>query len=1001
MIKKSYLVLSCALAAWALLAGCSDEIAGPNRAPVANAGLDQVVIVNDTVFLDGGGSFDPDGDKLIYHWKLLVAPGIDAPIAGDDQTGKATFVPNAGGLWLVALVVDDGRLKSEPDIVQVRASECGDCSDGLYCNGVEICVAGKCEPGTPPDCSAFENDCNGSTCDEANNRCVAVPVADGTACTDDDLFCTGPERCQAGVCAGMGNPCTPPADCDEQQDTCGDCGNGVVDNGEQCDPGAPRNDHCCDAGNCSWTLAGEMDPQVFCTGAPECRLDVCDGSGSCTIINVTDGTPCTDDQLFCTGIEECRDGVCTSIGDPCPGGDCNHCNEAGDGCFDPVGAACNGGDDNFCNSTCDGAGNCTGSPVDCPEEDGNACTFPTCIGATGSCTEMCNTGCMILDVNDPGTLGGQTPLAIDICNPGADLSAFVCFSDRNNDGMLLENDFEAGLGQFTSSGSVTLDGAAQNPDTHVPGTQGVKICDKGSVLSAAIDTSNHYDIGFKFSMAAATLSGNKKMIEAAYYNGSVWRTLALAGDGLTPSYQDFFLFLPPDADDNPNLEIRFLVTNPSAAGDCAYVDDVQVVDMPDWSPIQVLLSAGFDSSLAPFSAYDPDGDDDDVERGWYNNDWRVLITDHKDANIYLSQAAQLDTTGVDPYDFLVVSWIWRQEGDLDLGRYVFAEYSVDDGAKWRQLSAIGQGDAPGWYVRYMAVLPCEAVGIPNLRLRFIGPASAENQDNRGMVVDNIKVTELAPTYRVDSFGGFSDAGDGIYNADMSSVTPGTATVICRLGCGPDELWSNEDTVSFAGTTSTFGENDTSSLTNDYRDVTEDVSVLGWERDRNFDQGSDEDGHEVQYWAYLWIRFDISSIPPGATIHAVKLHLYSPWRGGNSWDSDQVYKLAAAGESTPGTGWIETSATWNHYDGTNDWSGGNDGGAGDRGAVLSMLTIPQPVDDRWFTWTLNNDGLIYVQGKLSGTVSFTLYGTVDTYNRQFQASERDDGRRPYLEISYSQ
>jgi len=97
MIKKSYLVLSCALAAWALLAGCSDEIAGPNRAPVANAGLDQVVIVNDTVFLDGGGSFDPDGDKLIYHWKLLVAPGIDAPIAGDDQTGNGGGDGGRGG----------------------------------------------------------------------------------------------------------------------------------------------------------------------------------------------------------------------------------------------------------------------------------------------------------------------------------------------------------------------------------------------------------------------------------------------------------------------------------------------------------------------------------------------------------------------------------------------------------------------------------------------------------------------------------------------------------------------------------------------------------------------------------------------------------------------------------------------------------------------------------------------------------------------------------------
>lgn len=990
---------TCAFVCLVLLAGCSSDTAGPNRAPLANAGADQVVMVNNPVFLDGGGSFDPDGDELTYHWKLLVAPGSDAPITSDEQTGKATFVPDAGGLWLVALVVDDGRLKSEPDIVQVRASECGNCDDGLFCNGVESCLAGQCQPGTPPDCSAFEDDCNGSTCDEANNRCAAVPLADGTACTDDGLFCTGPERCQAGACQGMGNPCTQPADCDELQDTCGDCGNGVVDNGEQCDPGAPRNDHCCDAGSCSWTLAGELDPQLFCSGAPECRLDVCDGSGSCTMIDVTDGTPCTDDQSFCTGIEECRDGVCTSAGDPCPGGDCEHCNEAADSCLDPPGTACNGGDDNFCNSTCDGAGNCTGPPVDCPESDGNACTIPVCIEADGSCTEMCNTGCMILNVDDPGTLGGQTPVSLDLCNPGADLSEFVCFSDRNNDGMLVENDFEAGLGIFTSSGDVTLDGAAQNPDTPAPGTQGVKICNKDSVLSAAIDASNHYGIGFEFSMAAASLSGNKKMIEAAYYNGSVWRTLALAGDGLTQSYQHFFLVLPPDADDNPDLEIRFLVTDPSAAADCGYVDDVRVVDLPQATG-RMLFGAGFDSSLAPFSEDDPDHDD--VERDWYDNDWRVRITDHKDANLYLDQANQIDTRGVDPYDLLVVSWLWRPENNLDIGKYVFAEYSLDDGASWLQLAAIGQASAPGNYVIYSAVLPCGAVGITNLRLRFIGPASADNQDNRGVVIDNVVVAAYTPNDRVDSFTGFIDAGNGIYTADMSSVTPGTATVSCRLGCGPDELWSNEDTLTFPGTTKTFGENDTDSLRNDYQGVTEDVSVVSWDPGGNYDQGSDQDGHEVNHWEYLWLRFDISAIPPGATIHRAKLHLFSTWSGGNWWDNDQVYELAAAAETVPGNGWIETDASWNHYDGSNDWTDGNNGGAHDRGDVLSVLAIPQPLDDRWFAWKLNQAGLSYIQGKLSaGTVGFTLYGTQDTYDRQFQASERDDGRRPYLEISYSQ
>ncbi len=93
MMAVGYLMLG---VAW-LPASCSSDTAGPNRPPVANAGLDQIVVVNDTVFLDGGGSFDPDGDKLIYHWKLLVAPGIDAPIAGDDQTGNGGGDGGRGG----------------------------------------------------------------------------------------------------------------------------------------------------------------------------------------------------------------------------------------------------------------------------------------------------------------------------------------------------------------------------------------------------------------------------------------------------------------------------------------------------------------------------------------------------------------------------------------------------------------------------------------------------------------------------------------------------------------------------------------------------------------------------------------------------------------------------------------------------------------------------------------------------------------------------------------
>tara|TARA_Y100000310_G_scaffold53383_1_gene48969 strand:+ start:1607 stop:3301 length:1695 start_codon:yes stop_codon:yes gene_type:complete len=43
-----------------------DEIT--NVAPIANAGTDQIAYENDTITLDGTGSFDPDGDTINYVW---------------------------------------------------------------------------------------------------------------------------------------------------------------------------------------------------------------------------------------------------------------------------------------------------------------------------------------------------------------------------------------------------------------------------------------------------------------------------------------------------------------------------------------------------------------------------------------------------------------------------------------------------------------------------------------------------------------------------------------------------------------------------------------------------------------------------------------------------------------------------------------------------------------------------------------------------------------------
>ena len=77
------------------------------------------------------------------------------------------------------------------------------CSDGNLCDGVEVCRAGVCQPGTPISC-ADNNPCTTETCDPKAG-CLRTAVANGTPCIDSNL-CNGEETCQSGVCS----PGTPP-----------------------------------------------------------------------------------------------------------------------------------------------------------------------------------------------------------------------------------------------------------------------------------------------------------------------------------------------------------------------------------------------------------------------------------------------------------------------------------------------------------------------------------------------------------------------------------------------------------------------------------------------------------------------------------------------------------------------------------------------------------------------------------------------------------------------
>ncbi|MCK5559949.1 MAG: PKD domain-containing protein, partial [Thermoplasmata archaeon] len=90
-----------------------------NRPPVAKAGSDQNVNVNQTVYFDGSGSYDPDSDPLSYKWDFG-----DGTSTGWQNNSNASHSYNSIGNYTVTLTVDDGILK-DSDICIVHVTSPG------------------------------------------------------------------------------------------------------------------------------------------------------------------------------------------------------------------------------------------------------------------------------------------------------------------------------------------------------------------------------------------------------------------------------------------------------------------------------------------------------------------------------------------------------------------------------------------------------------------------------------------------------------------------------------------------------------------------------------------------------------------------------------------------------------------------------------------------------------------------------------------------------------
>jgi hypothetical protein len=109
----------------ALLAGgCSETQAPPDEIlpPVASAGANQNAPLGQIVTLNGTGSNDPNQLYLQYTWSFINRPaGSNAAIQNRTEP-FAQFVPDADGLYVITLTVNNGH-HADTDTIRVATAD--------------------------------------------------------------------------------------------------------------------------------------------------------------------------------------------------------------------------------------------------------------------------------------------------------------------------------------------------------------------------------------------------------------------------------------------------------------------------------------------------------------------------------------------------------------------------------------------------------------------------------------------------------------------------------------------------------------------------------------------------------------------------------------------------------------------------------------------------------------------------------------------------------------
>ncbi|MFH1437339.1 MAG: hypothetical protein ABIJ56_16665 [Pseudomonadota bacterium] len=221
-----------------------------------------------------------------------------------DGAMRYSMLLSAGFLFAACSLRTGGAMPEDGNVGDVDPdSESRDWTLEIVGDGTGDCAADA-------DCSDGEP-CNGKeTCSEDGLCRAGEPLPDGEDCSSDEV--------DAGVCRdGL---CVPE-----------NCGDGVLDDGEECDDGGSVPDDGCEP-NCTYSCRDESD----CAWWNECMTGLCqeNDNGKACVYAAMGGIPCNDGR-FCTSNDLCdEDGNCRGNMEPCRDGlDCttDDCEESAEG----------------------------------------------------------------------------------------------------------------------------------------------------------------------------------------------------------------------------------------------------------------------------------------------------------------------------------------------------------------------------------------------------------------------------------------------------------------------------------------------------------------------------------------------------------------------------------------------------------------------------------------------------------------------------------------------